>query len=241
VPGIPDRWRSDWAAYTTSVVRPARQRASFRQRVRSDWAANPGLHLDATKARLLLTEFRLEQSVFEWRIASPGRFRGLAWAAVRFAGSVFQWRLFNCEIAGSLDIGLGLRLPHPQNIIIAYTASLGDWCSVYHNVTIGRSTLRAGNMTPKVGHRVLLGSGAIVLGDITIGDDAVIGAGVVVTEPVPAAHLVINPHPEVRPRASLAGGFDDVEFAYANPHPRARPRTPSAAAPDRRSPESETR
>ena len=199
----------------------------FIEEVRTDWQANSGLSLDSLKARLLTAEIRGEQAAYRWRQASPGPVRNAAWAAIRFAGSIVQWRLFSCEIPGSAQIGRGLRLPHPQNIIIGYTASIGDSCSIYHNTTVARSTFRSTSSTARIGDRVLIGAGAIIVGEVEIGDDAVVAAGAVVTHSVPAAHLVVSPQPELRPRSPLPGA-EDAEFRYPNPHPRARAERDSA-------------
>jgi serine O-acetyltransferase len=220
-------FRKYWSSYSSSLEVTDRPRASFRRRLRSDRSANPGLHLDALKARTLLTEIRIEQSVFEWREAAPGPIRDAVWAVVRFVGAVIQWRLFNCGIPGSIGLGLGLRLPHPQSIIVAYTTTIGDWCSIYQNVTIARSTLRSGPASPRVGDRVLVGSGAVVIGEIEVGDDVVVGAGVVVTKSIPAGHLVINAAPEVRRRAHAAAESPDATFEYPTPHPVAESKAQS--------------
>lgn len=190
------------------------QSPRFLDRVRSDWQSNPGYSLDTLKARLLLLIVRAEQSVYEWhqRTSAPGH--SLVWAAVRFIGSILQWRLFSCEISGAVDIGLGLRLPHPQNIIIRRWTRIGDYCSVYHNVTFALSTFRAReNISTVVGDRVVVGANAVVIGDIHIGDDAIVAAGAVVTKDVPAGHTVTPAQTVVRPRTPSETG------SFPNPHP----------------------
>jgi serine acetyltransferase len=189
---------------------------SFGQLVRSDRRSNPGLNIDAIKARLLLLEYRVEQAVHRRRVARPTSFNRVVWSACRFSGSVFQWLLFSCQISGQVDAGPGLRLPHPQNIIIGMGTRLGRDCSVYHNVTFARSTLRVGVQMADVGDRVVFGAGVTVMGAVRIGDDAILAAGAVVTKDVPAATIVISAPVQLRPRTD---GGDWL--VYPNPHPLA--------------------
>lgn len=187
----------------------------FLELVRSDWRSNPGYSIDTIKARLLLLLIRAEQRVYAWNRNRPSRVRTLGWLAVRFIGSILQWRLFNCEISGAVDVGLGLRLPHPQNIIIRRWTRIGDYCSIYHNVTFALSTFRAqDNTSTVVGNRVVVGANAVVIGDIYIGDDAIVAAGSVVTKDVPAHHTITSAQPVLRARATAG-----TSGTYPNPHP----------------------
>jgi serine O-acetyltransferase len=95
-----------------------------------------------------------------------------------------------------------LRLPHPQNIIVAGFADIGEFCTIYHNVSIAwNGFYRVKPNSPKIGSKVLLGAGSIVLGDISIGDDVLVGAGAVVTRSVPEHSRVTSPPPEISARA----------------------------------------
>jgi serine O-acetyltransferase len=87
----------------------------------------------------------------------------------------------------------GIMLDHGSGIVIGETAAVGPRCYILHGVTLG-ATGRAGSgpdRHPKLGAGVKVGAGAAVLGNVAIGDAAVIGAGSVVSIPVPP----------VRPRA----------------------------------------
>jgi serine O-acetyltransferase len=157
-----------------------------------DLRINRSWSLDSLRAKLLLIELRLEQYVYRkfYHDSNPTK---LLWYLYRFCGSVFQWALCNSNIPGSVTIGRGLRLPHPQNIIIAGYADIGEFCTIYHNVSIvwnGFEPTRP--HAPKIGDQVLIGAGAIILGDITIGSDVLVGAGALVTESVPDHSRVTN-------------------------------------------------
>lgn len=190
---------------------------AFGALVRSDWRSNPGWNLDAIKARLLLLEYRLEQATYRWYLRDDSPVSRVTWNLCRFSGSVFQWRLFSCQISGLVEAGPGLRLPHPQNIIVGMTTHLGSHCSLYHNVTFARSTLKVGVHMATVGNRVVVGAGATVMGAVTIGDDAIIAAGTVVTKDVPPATIVMSAPVQLRARTDVA----DDGTAYPNPHPLA--------------------
>lgn len=82
-------------------------------------------------------------------------------------------------------IGGGLVLPHPNGIVIHPKAVIGPNCMIFQQVTIG---VRDGSgLAPLIEGHVDIGAGAKVLGAVTIGSDARIGANAVVTCDVPAA------------------------------------------------------
>ncbi|OAM87469.1 hypothetical protein AW736_23185 [Termitidicoccus mucosus] len=86
----------------------------------------------------------------------------------------------------------GTVLPHPVGIVIGENVALGRDCRIYQNVTIGAKTdaeAREG-IYPSVGNRVTICANAVLIGGITVGDEAVIGAGAIVTRDVPARAVV---------------------------------------------------
>lgn len=91
---------------------------------------------------------------------------------------------FKIEISKEASIGSGLRLPHPMGIIIAPNVTVGAECDFYADV---RLVLSHGNpQGPQLGDHVFLGDGAKVLGNVSIGEWAEIGASAVVTKDIPA-------------------------------------------------------
>jgi len=112
-----------------------------------------------------------------------------------------QWKLFlNVHIEAE-SIGPGLCLIHPRNVLIGRGTVLGDDCLLFHEVTFGSNALVEGR--PRVGNRVDVYIGARVLGRVTIGDDAMIGANCVVTRDVPARYAMIPAKTILAPRALL--------------------------------------
>lgn len=80
------------------------------------------------------------------------------------------------------SIGPGLMFPHFGCIIINKDSIIGDNCTIYHGVTVGRSI---DGQTPVIGNNCTFFAGAKVFGGIQVGDDAVIGSNAVVTKDVP--------------------------------------------------------
>ena len=85
-------------------------------------------------------------------------------------------------------------LPHGlHGVYISQHAKIGASCRIYQNVTIGE----IGGKAPKIGDRCLIGAGATIIGDITIGNDVKIGAGAVVSQDIPDGCTAVAPPPRV--------------------------------------------
>jgi serine O-acetyltransferase len=93
--------------------------------------------------------------------------------------------VFQVDINPAARIGAGIFLDHGTGIVIGETAVVGDDVSMLHGVTLGGTGAERGDRHPKIGKGVLLGAGAKVLGNITIGDYAKVASGSVVLKPVP--------------------------------------------------------
>ncbi len=94
--------------------------------------------------------------------------------------------LFQVDINPATKIGRGVFVDHGTGIVIGETAVIGDDVSMLQGVTLGGTGAERGDRHPKIGKGVLLGAGAKVLGNITIGDYAKIASGSVVLKPVPS-------------------------------------------------------
>lgn len=90
------------------------------------------------------------------------------------------------------EIGGGLMVYHGYSTII-FCNSMGENCTVYQNVTIGRGKMRNGVDVPTIGSNVTIYAGAIVIGGISIGNNVKIGAGAVVVKDVPDNATVVGP------------------------------------------------
>jgi len=88
-------------------------------------------------------------------------------------------------------LGEGLSLPHPIGIVIGEGAVIGKDVTIYQNVTLGRSNNNV-SAYPSIGDNATLYSGATILGDVTVGEWAVVGANSTVLLDVPARATVVG-------------------------------------------------
>lgn len=100
-------------------------------------------------------------------------------------------RRYGCEIAPYAQIGEGLFIPHSIGIVIGHEVVIGNNCEIFQNVTIGSNRKeKNGRFMPIIGNNVSIGSGAVVVGGITIGDNVCIGANSYVDKDVPSNVIV---------------------------------------------------
>jgi serine O-acetyltransferase len=102
-------------------------------------------------------------------------------------------RLFTgIEIHPAAELGRRLFIDHGMGTVIGETAIVGDDVTLYQGVTLGGTGKEKGKRHPTLGDKVVIGSGAKVLGNITIGDNCRIGAGSVVLRNVPANSTIVG-------------------------------------------------
>jgi serine O-acetyltransferase len=107
------------------------------------------------------------------------------------------------------EMGEGLYIGHYGSIIVSPPSRVGHNCSLAQNVTVGVAGSGENRGAPVIGNRVFIGAHAIIVGRITVGDDAVICAGSVVTRSVPARAMVMGNPARV---VSYDGSFDYVFY-----------------------------
>lgn len=90
------------------------------------------------------------------------------------------------DIHPGAKIGSGIFIDHATGVVIGETAVVGDDVSLLHEVTLGGTGKESGDRHPKIGRGVLIGTGAKVLGNISIGEGTKVAAGSVVLHNVPA-------------------------------------------------------
>ena len=98
--------------------------------------------------------------------------------------------MFAMDINPASRIGQGIMIDHGHSIVIGETAVVGNDVSLLHGVTLGGTGKDEGDRHPKIGDGVLIGAGASVLGNISIGECSRIAAGSVVLKDVPACKTV---------------------------------------------------
>lgn len=140
-----------------------------------DWRRERKRRGEWSPGKALLASIRAYQrgGPFRWLAVLRHRF----WSAV--AGT---------DIPLNARIGGGLLIPHPNGIVIHPDAEVGPNCLIFQQVTIGR----AHGGVPRLGGHVDVGAGAKLIGPITVGDHARIGANAVVTCDVPAGATAVG-------------------------------------------------
>ena len=118
------------------------------------------------------------------------------------------------EIHPAARIGCGLFIDHGTGVVIGETAEIGDDVTLYQGVTLGGTGFATGKRHPTVQDNVTIGSGAKLLGPITIGHGAKIGANTVVIHDVPPNSTVVgNPGHPVRVEGRRPEG-PDADWAH---------------------------
>ena len=109
------------------------------------------------------------------------------------AWTAFTARFFtNIEIHPGAKIGRRFFIDHGAGVVIGETAEIGDDVLLYQGVVLGGTTHEKKKRHQTIGNDVVVGTGAIVLGPLTVGDGARIGAGSVVIDSVPAGATVVG-------------------------------------------------
>ena len=100
--------------------------------------------------------------------------------------------LTGIEIHPGAAIGKGLFIDHGMGVVIGETAIIGDNVTLYQGVTLGGTGKERGKRHPTLGDNIVVGAGAKVLGNISVGGNSYIGANAVVIKDVPANSTVVG-------------------------------------------------
>lgn len=119
-----------------------------------------------------------------------------------------QWAKFftGIEIHPAAKIDPGVFIDHGMGVVIGETAEVGEGTVIYQGVTLGGTGKQSGKRHPTVGKNCVISAGAKVLGNITVGDCAKVGAGAVVLKDVPPHATVVG----VPARVVRIGGSKEV-------------------------------
>ncbi len=149
------------------------------------------------------------QALWMHRLAHWFWQRRLRWLG-RFTSHVGRF-LTGIEIHPGATIGHRFFIDHGMGVVIGETAEIGDDVLMYKGAVLGGTTLNKGKRHPTIESGVVIGTNAVVLGNITVGRNARIGSGAVVIKPVPAdstavgvpAKVVRGPHIDKTPSVAL--------------------------------------
>lgn len=135
---------------------------------------------------LQITPVRLLRALItpEFRVVLSYRINRLLWVkGYKFVSFVLHQRSkrkYGCDLSPEAKLNKGLRIVHASDIIIGPLALMGEDCILYNGVTLGNRKGGNNDGMPVLGNKVLVGTGAKLLGKIMIGDDVNIGANSVV-------------------------------------------------------------
>lgn len=170
----------------------------------ADWVVNRR----NIKIQLVLLGYRLTRRL--WTAGTVARVLGLPFFILYRI--IVEW-LLGIELGWRVNIGPRLRLYHAMGLVVHPSAVIGSDCVLRHGTTLG--TKVSGGIAPRLGDYVDVGCGSIILGEIAIGNGAVIGAGSVVLKDVPAGDVVAgNPASSIRP--NLADPKEAKPFAITS-------------------------
>jgi serine O-acetyltransferase len=119
-------------------------------------------------------------------------FRNIYWFLYRYIR-----KNYGIEIMHGAKIGRNVRFVHWGGIVVHPAATIGDRCFIRHCVTIGARERKEAGTAPTLKENVEVGVGAVIVGDIVIGENTIIGANTVVRTNVPANAVVKAPRPEI--------------------------------------------
>ncbi len=100
--------------------------------------------------------------------------------------------LTGIEIHPGAKIGRRFFIDHGMGVVIGETAEIGNDVLIYQGVVLGGTSLQKKKRHPTIGNNVVIGTAAIVLGPITVGDGARVGANSVVLQSVPPGAVVVG-------------------------------------------------
>jgi serine O-acetyltransferase len=100
--------------------------------------------------------------------------------------------LTGIEIHPAATVGQGLFIDHGMGVVIGETSIVGDNVTLYQGVTLGGTGKEKGKRHPNIGDNVVVGTGAKILGNITVGENSYIGANAVVLRDVPVNSTVVG-------------------------------------------------
>ncbi|WP_017317903.1 serine acetyltransferase [Mastigocladopsis repens] len=158
-----------------------------------DWQINQDTSL---KCRLILLMFRTAQMLE--RLPTPFSLFSTFYRVVYQI--LVDW-ILGVELPVDTQVGANLKLHHARTLVINHETVIGNNCILRHSTTIGNKKRLDGSISgsPKIGNNVDIGANVVIIGAVTIGDHAIIGAGSVVIKDVPEYSVVAgNPARVIR-------------------------------------------
>jgi putative colanic acid biosynthesis acetyltransferase WcaB len=140
------------------------------------------------KAQFVLFLFRLAQLINRSMIAKV-----IFYPYLLLYRYWVDW-VWGIELPRKLTVGKGLSLYHGHALVLNQGVIIGNNCTLRNSTTIGHKQLIDGTFSacPRIGNNVDIGANVCIIGDVTIGDNVIIGAGSVVVKNIPANSVAVG-------------------------------------------------
>ncbi len=158
----------------------------FRKELKATYERDPA----ATNYLEVLLTYAGLHAVILYRVAHF--FRGIKIPLLPRIISQTGRALTGIEIHPGAVIGKGFFIDHGTGVVIGETTAIGDNVTLFQGVTLGGTGKQRGKRHPDIGNNVVVGTGAKILGNISIGDNSYIGANAVVLDDVPPNSTVVG-------------------------------------------------
>jgi len=148
----------------------------------------------------------------------------------KIANRLYRWRLYflsravsqlsrfftGIEIHPGAKIGNGVFIDHGAGVVIGETCEIGDNVTMYQGVTLGGTGKDTGKRHPTICNNVIIGAEALLLGPITVGEGAKIGAGAIVIKDVPPGSTIVGePARNIKVEASVRTEIEQLKERFA--------------------------
>ncbi|MDO6470719.1 serine O-acetyltransferase [Maribacter sp. 1_MG-2023] len=148
--------------------------------IKEDFSSNK----NNTKGLLFIILFRISQFFTKNIILK------IIGIPVRILYKIFVEWILGIEIPDTTTIKGGLKVMHGQGLIVNTNTKIGEYVTLRHNTTIGNS--KPGGKSPIIENNVDIGANCVVIGDIIIGENSIIGAGSVVVKSIPPNSIAVG-------------------------------------------------
>ncbi len=138
--------------------------------------------------------------------------RGLLYRALL---NLYSYR-YGFQIPPNTRIGKGLYIGHRGPVVINVRAEIGNNCTLGHIVTIGQMNRGEKKGCPKIGNRVFIGAGAVIVGKIIIGDNVLIAPNAYVNFDVPSNSIVTGNPASIKHHANATEDYVNFIFSAQN-------------------------
>lgn len=114
---------------------------------------------------------------------------------------------YSVDIPATTKIGAGFKIEHCAGIVLNPDVSIGKNCNIYNGVTIGKEKRGKRTGVPAIGEYVWIGANSVIVGNINIGNDALIAPGAYVNFDVPSHSIVLGNPGRIIPRENATEDY----------------------------------